>query len=413
MFKLTLSFCCLVLLSLYAYSQEIQELVIVEKVEVLTSLAREPMLAEHPSGDLYVTGFRNASDRSQLWKSVDRGQSWTEVDIGRNSQGADGNSDVDLMIDDRGVIYFLCMRFTRIPEDTTGFNWASLKGERITIGISYDNGSSWNWTSISEKEFDDRPWVEVASDGSVHVIWNNGKGVHHTMSEDQGKSWQIQPDIYPKGGSSHFSAGPSGQLAVRVTPVSASGYVFHEGVDLIRLSLDCGRTWTDVKIPGNRDWINGIPRWVEPIAWDKNNRMYYLWSEGNQLKIGVSENNGEDWITHLIEDSNDTIYFPYLSLKGNDICCTWVSGFGEDLRHHAAVLSFGNGELLISRLVPQKIYDIRTRFGLDDELSTGGEYFPIKSLSDGDFGMVTTIQNYAENRFGFTWWRLSNEKLNE
>jgi len=395
------------------FCQESGKLVVAEKVEVITTLAREPMLAEHPNGALYITGYRNASQSPQLWKSTDSGTSWSKVDVGTREEGADGNSDVDLVIDEGGVIYFLSMKFTQVPEDTTGFDWTSMKGEHISIGISKDDGASWDWTYLSQNDFDDRPWVAVAANGSVHVIWNDGKGVHHTVSEDQGKTWEKRPDIHPKGGSSHLAAGPNGQLAVRVTPTSASGFVFDQGVDLIQLSLDNGNSWQSVTVPGVRDWSSnmneGTPRWVEPIGWDPDGNLYYLWSEGKQLKLGISENNGEDWDIFPIATADDVIYFPYLNVSDDAVACSWVSGSGKEVRHHAAVVQMEEGEIAISKLSPLKLTDITSRFGSDENLATGGEYFPVKALSEGDYGMVTTIQNHAANRLGFTWWRLKVE----
>jgi hypothetical protein len=48
------------------------------------------------------------------------------------------------------------------------------EGVQITIGISHDIGKTSQWTTLSKKRFDDRPWVAVASDGAAHVIWNDG-----------------------------------------------------------------------------------------------------------------------------------------------------------------------------------------------------------------------------------------------
>lgn len=405
---------CLTVCGLYAQSPE---LIIKEKVDVISSLAREAMIAEHPNGDLYVTGYENASISPKLWKSTDRGKNWIQLETGTLEQGADGNSDVDLVIDEDGVIYLLSMKYTRIPEDAlnSGFDFSTLQGEHIAVGVSRDEGMTWEWTYLSQNDYDDRPWIELASDGSAHVIWNDGKGVHYSRSTNQGKTWEQQPDIAAKGGSSHFAAGPNGQLATRVVPMSASGFAFDEGIELIRLSLDNGRTWQDVAVPGTRNWSEGFdeqnPRWVEPIQWDSEGNLYYLWAEGEgqELKLGVSDNNGQDWKTYLVASSKKMLYFPFLNIQNDQMAGTWVSGFGEDLRHHVAVLKIENDELTVTPLAPQKISDLQSRWGTSPSLSTGGEYFPIITLSDGDLGIVTTLQNYADNRLGFTWWRLGIE----
>ncbi len=386
------------------------KLIIEDKTDQLGSLAREPMLAEHPNGDLYVTGYKNSTESPQLWKSTDSGNSWTSVDVGTKEQGADGNSDVDLVIDDYGNIYFLTMRYTTVPEDTTGFDWSSMKGEHVAVGISKDEGSNWEWTYLSQNDYDDRPWIEIASDGSAHVIWNDGKGVHYVSSNDQGKTWSQRRAIYPKGGSSHLAAGPDGKIAVRVSPSSASGFVFDEGVDVILISSDYGSTWNEVELPGQRDWSSefgqGTPRWVEPIDWDEKGSLYYLWSEGKQLVLGVSNNNGKDWKTFPITSSEKLIYFPYLNVSNGEISCTWISGQGSELTHHAGVIAIQGEQVFFSELEPQTLTDIKIRRGGSEDLGDGGEYYPIKQLSNGSYGMVTSIQNYSDNRLGFTWWKL-------
>lgn len=386
------------------------KLIIEERVDQLGSLAREPMFAEHPNGDLYVTGYKNTTESPQLWKSTDSGKTWTSVDVGTKDQGADGNSDVDLVIDQDGNIYFLSMRYTTFPEDTTGFDWSSIKGEHIAAGVSWDEGTSWEWTYLSQNEYDDRPWVEVASNGSVHAIWNDGNGIHYVSSNDQGKTWSPRRVIYPNGGSSHMVAGPDGKIAVRVSPMSASGFAFDEGLDLIILSTDYGVTWEEVTLPGEREWSpqfgQGTPRWVEPLAWDEKGNLYHLWSEGKQLTLGVSSNDGKDWKTYPITSSEKLIYFPYLNVSNGDISCTWISGKGKELTHHAGTIIIQEEQAYLSALEPQTLTDIRLRGGGDD-LGDGGEYFPIKRLSDGGYGMVTTIQNGPDNRFGFTWWKLA------
>lgn len=397
------------------YAQTNEKLIVKEKVDVLSSLTREPMVAEHPNGDFYVTGYENSGISPKLWKSTDQGKSWIKLDTGTLEQGADGNSDVDLIIDKDGVIYLLSMKYTRIPEEVVmeDFDFSTMKGEHIVVGVSRDEGITWEWTYLSQNDYDDRPWIEIASDGSVHVIWNDGKGIHYSTSTNQGKTWEQQADIFSKGGSSHFAAGPNGQLAVRVVPMSASGFAFDEGVDLIRLSLDNGKSWQDVDVPGTRTWSEGFdeqnPRWVEPIQWDEKGSLYYLWSEEQELKLGISENNGQDWKTYLVTSSENRMYFPFLNIQNGKMTCTWVSGFEENLRHHAAILTLENDELIVSELEPQKIAELQSRYGLSPTLGTGGEYFPIITLSDGDFGMITTIQNYKDNRLGFTWWRLGLE----
>ncbi len=393
-------------------NNQITKLTIKNKVDHISSLAREPMIVEHASGDLFLTGYKNEGDIPQLWKSTDRGMTWESVNVGNYEDGAQGNSDVDLFIDDDGNIYLLGMTFTKFPENEEDLASTVMKGEQITIGVSRDVGKTWEWQKISEGDYDDRPWIRSTANGNLHIIWNDGNGVHHSMSNDKGKSWVRQDDIYPKGGSSFLASGYDGQLAARIAPLSASGNKMDEGIDLLRLSTDNGSSWIDVNLPGERIWnqdFSGVPRWVEPIAFDEKGKLYSLWSEGNELKLGIAEDQGRggNWKEYLIEQNEDTIYYPYMVLSGTQILCTWVSGFGENIRHHAAVVDLEEDNLEIYKLDEMEL-NIWSRFAFEKpSLSTGGEYFPIIPLSNGNFGMATTIQNHQENQFGFTWWELS------
>lgn len=384
------------------------ELIVKNKIDHVSVLAREPMVAEHPNGTLFVTGYRNQADVPQLWKSTDGGKNWEQVNVGSYEDGAQGNSDVDLFIDKEGNIYFLCMTYTKVPEDRSNFDFSTLKGQQITLGVSRDVGKTWKWQHISKNDYDDRPWITSTTNGDLHIIWNDGSGIFHSISKDKGETWQSLPKVFQKGGSSFLANGPNGQLAVRVSPLSASGVRKDKEVDMIRFSPDNGNTWTDVTIPGKRTWNqdnSGVPRWVEPIAFDEENRLYLLWSEGKEMKLGVSVDNGESWQVHVVAESQDTIYYPYMEISGNNILCSWVSGFREKVRHHAAVLRNENKKISVYKLDAQRV-DIRSRFSGGKQLSTGGEYFPIIPLSNGNFGMATPIQNYSGNRLGFTWWEL-------
>jgi hypothetical protein len=136
--------------------------------------AREPMLAEHPAGTLFVSGYGEPTP--MLWKSGDHGATWMHVNVGRAEDGAVGNSDVDLAVARDGTLYFVAMVFDAKAGE----------GRRISVAVSHDAGTRWTWTRLSEQRYDDRPWVDVADDGTAHVIWNDGSGVNHAVSRDGG-----------------------------------------------------------------------------------------------------------------------------------------------------------------------------------------------------------------------------------
>ena len=408
--KSLLSLLFVSLITVTSFAQVNRELLVVNKVDHLATLAREPMVVQHPNGTLFVAGYRNQSDAPQLWKSSDLGKNWESVDVGNFEDGAQGNSDADLYIDQEGNIFFLSMTYSKVPEDQPDFDMSTLKGEQVVVGVSRDVGKTWKWHQISKNDYDDRPWITASSNGDLHIIWNDGQGVHHSVSNDKGASWTRQPKISDKGGSSFLAHGPNGKLAVRVSPASASGHKMDQGTDYIRLSNDHGKTWQNAGLPEALTWtedFSGVPRWVEPLAFDDAGNLYSLWSDGNTLKLGVSANDGEDWKIHPLLSHDDTLYFPYMEISGEHIMITWISGFGEKLRHNAGIVKMLNQEPILYSISPQKL-DIRSRFaGAGNGLSTGGEYFPMIRMSNGNFGMATTIQNQVSGRLGFTWWELA------
>jgi hypothetical protein len=245
-----------------------------------SATAREPMIAQHPDGTIFVSGYGSKYETAppqtvpRLWKSVDRGKTWSAVNVGAEADGATGNSDVSLAIAPDGTLYFAVMTFNR----------QTFEGSQINVGVSQDVRKTWHWTLLSKKRFDDRPWVAVAPDGTAHVICNDGSGVYHSFSRDRGGKWSAPQVIHSKGGSSHLAIGPNGEISVRITPVSASGNKYEEGVDLIAISTDGGSTWQERQVPGKRDWApmgaaGAIPRWVEPLAWDATGALYLLWTD--------------------------------------------------------------------------------------------------------------------------------------
>lgn len=390
-----------------------ETLVVAEPVDHVGVLAREPMVVEHPDGTLFVSGYGDPAPA--LWKSLDGGATWTRVDVGAESNGAIGNSDVDLAVDRDGTLYFATMVFDR----------KALEGASISIGVSRDVGATWSWTLLSKTRFDDRPWVEVGADGTAHVIWNDGSGVRHAVSEDSGASWTERARVHPQGGSSHLAVGPNREVAVRVTPLSASGNKFDEGVELVAVSADAGRTWQKHPAPGTREWSPLVdtqsspprwvepaqPRWVEPLAWDAQGALYSFWGNGEGLWLARSADRGASWTTWRIAETREVVYFPYLVAQGRgELAATWFSGRGETLKAHVARLEVGDGDAPPSMVEarPFEIDSWQFAENPDDPpvRDSAGEYLAITFLKDGGLAMVSPIQNQRAQRFGFSWWRI-------
>ncbi len=372
-------------------------------------MAREPMLAEALDGTLYISGY--GEDFPVLWRSTDGGARWERVNVGTAADGAVGNSDVDLAIAADGTLYLIVMTYDRAKQE----------GRGIAVGSSRDDGASWRWTALSRDRFDDRPWIEVAPDGTAHAIWNDGQGVSHAVSVDRGLTWSERARVAPRGMSSHLAIGPAGAIAVRITPLSASANRFDVGVDSLAISTDGGVSWTLRGLPGARAWSayderSPMLRWVEPVAWDSANALYSLWSEGTSLRVARSSDSGVSWTTVPVARGSDSLYFPYLVARGNgELGMTWFSGLGTRVRANVAHLHFDERIADTLGAVPASRYDFasfqrantdttdRDTSDVARERDTAGEYAAVLFLRDGRLATVTTIQDLVGKRYGFTF----------
>jgi len=379
-------------------------------VHHLDSLAREPMVVEHPSGTLFVSGYGSQVTGVDpnvpplLWKSSDGGQTWGAVNVGTAADGAAGNSDVDLAVAPDGTLYFLAM----------GFDRSMREGTHIAIGVSHDIGSRWNWTRLSQTRFDDRPWVSIAPDGTAHVIWNDDRGVSYATSRDRGETWTEHERIHHEGGSSHLAVGPSGEVAVRISPIAASANRFAEGVDLIAVSADGGATWKKLDAPGERLWDptfsnpSAIPRWVEPLAWAPDGALISLWSEGSVVRLARSEDHGTSWKIWTVAEEGVPAYFPYLVASASgELAATWFTGSGEAMAANLARIAIpkrDDEELAVGRTAPFQIDAWAEAEVEAPERTPAGEYIPVLFLADGRLGVAAPVQDIARDRWGFTWW---------
>lgn len=397
-------------------------LALAPSIDHLDVVAREPMIVEHPDGTLFVAGFgasrmkENRTDELTLWKSRDGGTTWARVNVGPDApraQGAVGNSDMDLAVAPDGTFYFV----------TLLFDVEKYEGRQVSVGISKDAGATWTWTLLSNTRFDDRPWVKVAPDGTAHVIWNDGAGVCHAVSQDGGLTWTEQERIHPQGGSSHLAMGPNAEMAVRITPLSASGNRYDEGVDLIAVSTDGGITWRKEPAPGTREWSSSepseLPRWVEPLAWDARGALYSFWTNLQGIWLARSTDQGATWKNWHLAEHSDTAFYPYLVARGDGhLAATWFShrGQSETFRAHAARIDVGDGNapprVVESRPFEPDCWQEGPRPDDPPLRYAGGEYLAVCFLRNRGLAVVSPIENRRDKRFGFSFWRLeeSSEK---
>ncbi|NKB89457.1 MAG: hypothetical protein GKS06_14665 [Acidobacteria bacterium] len=373
------------------------------------TLAREPMLAQHSGGAIFLAGYpsqvigQDPRSTPQLWRSNDGGVDWLRVDVGSADDGAMGNSDVDLAVAPDGTLYFLVMGFDR----STG------EGTHVTIGVSRDVGESWLWTVLSETRFDDRPWVAIAPDGVAHVIWNDDAGVSYASSDDSGATWTEHDRIHDLGGSSHLAVGPDGEMAVRISPIAASANRFHEGVDLVAISVDGGSNWSKYPAPGDRVWDptfeapGTVPRWVEPLAWTPDGDLHHFWSSGSTLHLSTSDDHGATWETRELAVANGVAFFPFMTVNDDgELAATWFSSDGADMFAHVALIrpDAEDGP----RFMAVEPFQIDSWRDTTEQLvrDSGGEYMPVLFLNDGDLAVAAPIQNPHEDRYGFSFWRV-------
>jgi hypothetical protein len=389
-------------------------------IDHLDVVAREPMIVEHPGGSLFVGGFGasrvrvNRTEELTLWKSGDGGTTWARIDVGSDApraQGAIGNSDMDLAVAPDGTIYFV----------TLFFDVEKYEGRQVSVGVSKDVGATWKWTRLSETRFDDRPWVKVGPDNTAHVIWNDGAGVCHAVSRDGGLTWTERERIHPQGLSSHLAMGPSGEMAVRITPVSASGNRYDEGVDLIAVSTDRGMTWQKYAAPGVRDWAppssdtESIPRWVEPLAWDVRGSLYSLWTAAGGVWLARSADQGKTWTTWRVSEGPEPAFYPYLVARGpGELAATWFSARQEVVQAHAARIDAPEGpappQVVESQPFEPDCWQ-ESRSPDDPPLrSAGGEYLAVCFLCNGGLAVVSPVQNWRDKRFGFSFWKLEEHR---
>jgi photosystem II stability/assembly factor-like uncharacterized protein len=397
-----------------AQPSTVASLVQEQRVDHIDQAAREPAIVQHPNGTLFVSGYGSPEGQPpqtvpRLWKSSDDGHTWSRVNVGSENDGALANSDVSLAIAPDGTVYLASMQF----------DLKSLEGVHIVVGVSKDVGQTWKWTMLSKKRYDDRPWVAVATDGTAHVIWNDGSSVYHTSSRDRGITWSDPQMIHPDAGSSFLAVGPHGEVAVRLTPVSASGNKYTEGIDLIAVSTDGGRSWEKRNAPGKRDWApmdapGATPRWVEPLAWDSHGDLYSLWTEFKGIWLARSQDRGLTWETYKIADPDALSYFPDLVVSpSGKLAATWFSGAGESLLWHASVIEFSSGSKQPSVTVspPMPTSSWMKADEPDHVLvrTTAGEYLQPIFLKNGSLAVVTPIQDVKNNRYGFSLWRFGQK----
>ncbi|MEL6303036.1 MAG: sialidase family protein [Pseudomonadota bacterium] len=407
-----LCLCAIQLVGCAAYEgvQSKPELRLISRTDHLGQLAREPMLAVHPDGELFIAGFgsqvtaRDWTAPPLLWRSDDSGETWERLDVGDREENAQGNSDVDLAMSSDGHLLFASMGFDR---DTR-------EGVQIHVGRSSDKGETWSWSQVSRTRFDDRPWISVTPNQSVHLIWNDGAGVRHAVGDTTSDGLNERKRISESGGSSHFATRGDALLAARIVPLSASANRFDAETDLIAVSSDAGETWVFRDTPAPIDWTfseEATPRWIEPIAWSDNDTLHYLWADKRKVFLASSTDFGETWSIAEVSEHDGKPFFPFLVSDGaNRLAATWFVQESDAISARVALVEVqaDNNPPLISSPVSFQP-EIWAETPDEKTPSTGGEYLTTAFMDDGVIAVASPIQNTHEDRWGFSFWKFGVE----
>lgn len=346
-------------------------LVVSEPVEVRGARAIEPAIERAPDGALWVAGQHRGEIQqpAPLWKSLDSGATWSRIDVGAPEDGAIGWSDVELAVAPDGTVYFAMMTFYDV-------------GVSIVVGASTDGGSSWTWRPLCLQPFADRPWIEVASDGTAHAVWNDGVVVRHAVSRDRGATWVEGVPVHAPGGDGMLAIGPDGELAVRILPTSGGGWTgWGEEQDGVAISTDGGVSWTFRALPGDRSYATDQPfRWADPIAFDVAGTLYASWGEGSRLFLGHSTDLGESWRVTPIATVDGVAAYPSLR-SGREpgvVAASWQTWDEKIVRGHVGLVEAADTE------AP------RVRQG-SFEMVWVGEYFQLAFLTDAVLAFPVTL----------------------
>ena len=370
----------------------------------------EPMIVQHPDGSLYLGGYVYPKYVA-LYQSRDLGLNWQKVDLKNENNPELGNSDIDLTIAPNGSVHMAAM------------HWGDYEGAGISVVSSRNGTDTWIWNRISQVLGDDRPWIRATPDETIHLIWNNRNGINYVRSSDNGQNWERQPLIYPEGKSSHFAAGPNGELAIRITPRAWTEAPEDPNKDYIAVSLDGGNSWSFNKVPGDRS-SKSIHRHVEPIGWDNEGALYYAWSEVNSLWLARSDDKGKNWYSERVYESNEKIFYPYIAVKDiGEVGLTWMEGWNETQCCFAGRISYDVQantfkKLKLRALFWESLVILDKSKSVDGNLSDeqykgfiepprvvptkgAGEYEPVIFLKNGQMAVATEVYNAVENRYGF------------
>ncbi|HEV8361406.1 MAG TPA: sialidase family protein, partial [Candidatus Thermoplasmatota archaeon] len=314
--------------------------------------AREPAIVQAKDGALYVAGFwgfarhveypgtaQNLAQGPLVWKSTDLGATWQRLEPGTALDGAVSNSDLDLAVDDTGMLYLAALSYYSAPLPP-GVAAPTLPVDAartlsVVVGASEDGGAHWRWSLLDRGRGMSHPWVAVQPSGTAHVVWADEDGVRAASSNSRGQEWVQRGLVHPQGEAGGIAASLDGALAVRIAPIGPNP------ADGVAVSRDGGASWDFRAAPGNRSGPE--PRGFDNVAFDAAGVLYMAWNEGRAVRLARSADLGAFWadVTIVEEPEGSLPYDPSLRAGGpGHLGMTWFTATGDVVAARVAHVAF-------------------------------------------------------------------------
>lgn len=100
--------------------------------------------------------------------------------------------------------------------------------------------------------------------------------------------------------------------------------------------------------------------------------------------------------------------------RAGELAAVWYSGAGADLHWQVCTIQVNDRNPSSTCSTAQRT-DAWTKGDPAKDYaparSVAGEYLPALFLNDGDLAVVTPVQNYTTNHFGFSFWRFKRNPI--
>src|SRR5262249_15235452 len=262
--------------------------------------------------------------RTEVWKSADRGRTfqYMPVSVSNATSGPPAAGDADLA--------------TAPVLNSQGFHnlyVAALSHEAVIVFTSKDGGRSWTSnTQVATGFGEDREWIAAEGDSTVYVSYRDGTtGQFYVIRSDDAGAYfrQIAPVINTRDNPQLASAGlgnsVSGNLVVDTNGASPGFRYIYSPFLVSESSQPMGgppsgfpsqgpqpsqrpnmnTVWMAVSRDGGANFKNVLVYRGQPsqqlshiflsTAVDLGGNVYVAWSDGNDVQLSVSTDQGRRW----------------------------------------------------------------------------------------------------------------------